>query len=56
MITSAPYDGHPKFGNGEKYERDWYRVFFLSVTAKVDRNLKPTGSFVLNYRSKRDGN
>ena len=55
VITSPPYDGQPKYGNGEKYERDWYRGFFLLVTAEIFRVLKPTGSFVLNYRSKRRG-
>ncbi len=56
VITSPPYDGQPKYGNGEKYERDWYKDFFLLVTAEVLRVLKPTGSFILNYRSKRRGN
>jgi site-specific DNA-methyltransferase (adenine-specific)/site-specific DNA-methyltransferase (cytosine-N4-specific) len=55
VITSPPYDGQSKYGNGEKYERDWYREFFLSITAEAHRVLKPTGSFVLNYRSKRRG-
>src|SRR4051795_10992332 len=27
VITSPPYDGQPKYGNGERYERDWYRGF-----------------------------
>lgn len=56
VITSPPYDGQSKYGNGEKYERDWYKGFFLLVTAEILRVLKPTGSFVLNYRSKRRGN
>lgn len=56
VITSPPYDGQSKYGNGEKYERDWYKDFFLLVTAEVLRVLKPTGSFILNYRSKRRGN
>ncbi len=55
VVTSPPYDGQPKYGNGEKYERDWYRNFFMAVCAEVHRVLKPTGSFVLNYRSKRRG-
>ena len=55
IVTSPPYDGQPKYGNGEKYERDWYESFFLDVTAEVYRTLKPHGSFVLNYRSKRRG-
>ena len=56
VITSPPYDGQPKYGNGEKYERDWYAGFFRSVTQEILRVLKPSGSFVLNYRSKRHGN
>lgn len=52
-ITSPPYDGQPKYGNGERYERDWYEDFFLKVTGEIHRVLKPHGSFVLNYRSKR---
>lgn len=55
IITSPPYDGQPKYGNGEKYERDWYRGFFLEVTAEIHRVLRPSGSFVLNYRSRRHG-
>jgi site-specific DNA-methyltransferase (adenine-specific) len=53
VVTSPPYDGQPKYGNGEKYERDWYSGFFMQVTEQVLRVLKPGGSFVLNYRSKR---
>ena len=55
VVTSPPYDGQPKYGNGEKYSRDWYRGFFLQVTKEILRTLKPHGSFVLNYRSKRHG-
>jgi len=55
VITSPPYDGHPKYGDGERYGRDWYEGFFLTVTSEVLRTLKPHGSFVLNYRSKRHG-
>lgn len=55
VITSPPYDGQPKYGNGERYDRAWYRGFFLEVTAEIHRVLKPSGSFVLNYRSKRRG-
>jgi site-specific DNA-methyltransferase (adenine-specific) len=55
VVTSPPYDGQSKYGNGEKYERDWYKGTFLIVTAEVFRILKPTGSFVLNYRSRRRG-
>ena len=56
VVTSPPYDGQPKYGNGEKYERDWYEGFFMDVAVEVHRVLKPHGSFVLNYRSKRHGN
>lgn len=56
FFTSPPYDGQPKYGNGERYERDWYAGFFLEVTAEALKKLKPHGSFVLNYRSKRQGN
>lgn len=55
VITSPPYDGQPKYGNGERYGRDWYEGFFLKVTHQVLRTLKPHGSFILNYRSKRQG-
>jgi len=55
VITSPPYDGQPKYGNGEKYERDWYEGFFMEVAEQIFRTLKPHGSFVLNYRSKRHG-
>lgn len=53
VITSPPYDGQPKYGNGERYDRDWFQGFFLEVTGELLRVLKPNGSFVLNYRSKR---
>ena len=53
VITSPPYDGQPRYDNGEKYERDWYEDTFLKVTGEILRTLKPHGSFVLNYRSKR---
>jgi len=53
VVTSPPYDGQPRYGNGEKYERDWYEDTFLKVTGEILRTLKPHGSFVLNYRSKR---
>lgn len=55
VITSPPYDGQPKYGNGERYERDWYEGFFLKVTGEILRTLQPHGSFILNYRSKRHG-
>jgi DNA modification methylase len=53
VITSPPYDGQPKYGDGQKYDREWYEGFFLQVTAEILRTLKPHGSLVLNYRSKR---
>ena len=53
VITSPPYDGQPKYRNGVRYERWWYRGYFLHVAAEALRALKPQGSFVLNYRSKR---
>ncbi|MGH2731853.1 MAG: DNA methyltransferase, partial [Actinomycetota bacterium] len=53
VLTSPPYDGQPKYGNGEKYERAWYEDTFLKVSSEILRTLKPHGSFVLNYRSKR---
>lgn len=55
VITSPPYDGQPKYGNGERYEREWYAGYFMNVTQEIRRTLKPRGSFVLNYRSKRHG-
>ena len=55
VVTSPPYDRQPKYGNGENYDRKWYQGFFLDVTNEVLRVLKPHGSFVLNYRSKRHG-
>jgi site-specific DNA-methyltransferase (adenine-specific)/site-specific DNA-methyltransferase (cytosine-N4-specific) len=55
VVTSPPYDRQPKYDNGEKYQSQWYRGLFLKVTAEVLRVLKPHGSFVLNYRSKRHG-
>jgi len=55
VITSPPYDGQAKYGNGERYDRDWYSGFFRQVTAEILRVLTPRGSFVLNYRSRRQG-
>jgi DNA modification methylase len=54
-VTSPPYERQSKYGNGERYERDWFEGFFLEVTAEIRRVLKPTGQFVLNYRSRRSG-
>jgi site-specific DNA-methyltransferase (adenine-specific) len=53
VITSPPYDGHPKYGDGERYDRAWFEETFLEVSAEILRVLKPHGSFVLNYRSRR---
>lgn len=53
VVTSPPYDGQSKYGNGESYDREWYETFFLDVTSEIFRVLKPHGSLVLNYRSKR---
>ena len=55
VITSPPSDQQPKYKNGERYDRNWYRSFFLDVTAEILKKLKPHGNFVLNYRSKRHG-
>ena len=55
VVTSPPYDGQPRYGNGEKSEREWYADVFRSGTSEILRTLKPRGSFVLNYRSKRHG-
>lgn len=55
VVTSPPYDRQPKYGDGERYERDWYERFFADVTAEIFRVLKASGSFILNYRSKRYG-
>ncbi len=55
VVTSPPYDGQPKYGDGESYDRRWYEGYFLEVTREVHRLLRPRGSFVLNYRSKRSG-
>lgn len=55
VITSPPYDRQPRYGNGERYRTDWYRGTFLKITQEIHRILAPHGSFVLNYRSKRDG-
>jgi site-specific DNA-methyltransferase (adenine-specific) len=55
VITSPPYDGQPKYGNGELYDRLWYERFFLQVARETYRILRDSGSFVLNYRSRRQG-
>src|SRR5882672_3052331 len=45
VITSPPYDQQPKYKNGEKYDRSWYRSFFLDVTSEILKKLKPHGNF-----------
>src|SRR6267154_1957659 len=55
VVTSPPYDRQGKYRDGRAYGRDWYEGFFLRLTAEVHRVLAPHGSFVLNYRSKRQG-
>ncbi len=55
VITSPPYDGQPKYGDGERYAKEWFQTFFLKVTEEIWRVLRPSGSFVLNYRSRRSG-
>jgi site-specific DNA-methyltransferase (adenine-specific) len=55
VVTSPPYDRQPKYGNGESYLRSWYSGTFLKVTAEILRVLRPHGSLVLNYRSRRHG-
>ena len=53
VMTSPPYDHQPRYGTTNGYMRSWYESYFLSSCAEILRILKPTGSFVLNYRSKR---
>lgn len=53
VVTSPPYEHQPKYGNGEKYERDWFEGVFMKVANEIHRVLTPSGSFVLNYRSRR---
>lgn len=55
VVTSPPYERQPKYGNGEKYDREWFEGTFLEVSGEVLRVLKPTGQFVLNFRSRKDG-
>lgn len=55
VVTSPPYDRQPKYGNGERYDRSWYAGYFMDLAREIKRTLKPRGSFVLNYRSKRTG-
>jgi DNA modification methylase len=55
VVTSPPYERQPKYGNGERYEREWFSGFFLEVTDEIRRTLRPSGQFVLNFRSRKDG-
>lgn len=55
VVTSPPYDRQPKYRDGERYERDWYETTFLEITSEIRRVLRPSGQFVLNYRSRKDG-
>jgi site-specific DNA-methyltransferase (adenine-specific) len=54
IITSPPYSEEPRRGSGAPYDRGWYRGYFLQLTAELIKKLKPHGSFVLSYRSRRD--
>lgn len=54
-VTSPPYERQPRYGNGEKYERDWFEETFLEITRELLRVMKTTGHFVLNFRSRRQG-
>lgn len=53
IVTSPPYDQQPKYNDDETYEREWYEDTFLKISDQLLRTLKPSGSFVLNYKSKR---
>jgi DNA modification methylase len=55
VVTSPPYERQPKYGNGESYDVEWFSGVFMEITAEILRVLKPTGQFVLNFRSRRDG-
>src|SRR4030081_1807391 len=55
VVTSPPYDRQGKYRDGRAYGRGGHEGFFLKLTAEVHRLLAPHGSFVLNYRSKRQG-
>jgi site-specific DNA-methyltransferase (adenine-specific) len=55
VCTSPPYERQPKYGNGERYDRQWFEEDFLEITAEILRVLRPSGQFVLNYRSRKDG-
>lgn len=54
-ITSPPYERQPKYGNGEKYEAEWFKTTLLEITAELLRTTKDSGQFVLNFRSRRMG-
>lgn len=53
VMTSPPYDNQSRYNTSEEYPKSWFDGPFLSCCADILRILKPTGSFVLNYRSKR---
>lgn len=53
VVTSPPYNDQPKYRDNEDYARNWYRDTFLKITDELLRSLKPSGSLVLNYKSKR---
>ncbi len=55
VVTSPPYDRQAKYRDGERYQRTWYETTFLDITREILRVLRPTGQFVLNYRSKKEG-
>lgn len=55
VITSPPYERQPKYHNGERYDREWFVGPFLAITAEILRVLKPSGQFVLNFRSRKIG-
>jgi len=54
-VTSPPYERQPKYGNGERYEREWFEGVFCDITRELLRVTKPSGQFVLNFRSRRQG-
>src|ERR1051326_6144656 len=55
VVTSPPYDRQGKYRDGQAYGGEGCQGFFLKRTAELHRVLSPRGSFVLNYRSRREG-
>ncbi|MGH3442878.1 MAG: DNA-methyltransferase [Nitriliruptorales bacterium] len=53
VVTSPPYNDQPKYRDDEDYARGWYTDTFLKITDELLRTLQPSGSFLLNYKSKR---